>query len=180
MAIDSISPISANNTPGNSLYGAYSQSPAPSTDAKTSGELSPEEQQEVQELKDRDAEVRRHEQAHITAGGKYVRSGPHYEYTTGPDGQRYAVGGEVELDISPIPNEPEATITKAEVVKNAALAPEKPSAQDYRVASSADKMALDARGELAEQQAAEKQSGYDKTGQPAEPPSTSRIFNVAI
>ena len=89
-------------------------------------QLSKEEQQEVAKLKQRDAEVRAHEQAHIAAGGHYVRGGANYEYQTGPDGKRYAVGGEVSIDTSPVPDDPQATITKMQTVRRAALAPAKP------------------------------------------------------
>ena len=112
------------------------------------GELTREEQEEVRKLKARDAEVRRHEQAHVAAGGDLVLSGPSYEYRTGPDGRRYAVGGEVQIDTSP-EDDPEDTIEKAERIVRAALAPAEPSNQDRRVASQARSMALQARMELA-------------------------------
>jgi len=114
------------------------------------GELTKEEQQEVQELKQRDAEVRRHEQAHLAAGGRYVRGGANFEYTRGPDGRQYATGGEVSIDVSPA-RTPEATITKAQVVRRAALAPAQPSAQDRGVAASASQMESKARSEVAKQ-----------------------------
>ena len=56
-------------------------------------ELTRAEVQELSKLEKRDREVRAHEQAHIMAGGQYVRGGAHYEYQKGPDGQSYAVGG---------------------------------------------------------------------------------------
>ena len=113
--------------------------------------LTDEERREVEELKKRDAEVKRHEQAHFRAGGQYA-SPPKYEYTTGPDGQRYAVGGSVEIDTSAVPGDPEATLQKARIIKRAALAPEEPSAQDRRVAREADNMATDAQREMVEEQ----------------------------
>ncbi len=121
--------------------------------ASTAGparELTPEEQEQVKELEKRDAEVRRHEQAHKAAAGQYARGGAKYEYEKGPDGRPYAVGGEVEIDTSPVPNDPAATIRKAEIIKRAALAPAEPSPQDLRVASEADAMKAKARKELAE------------------------------
>lgn len=178
VTIESISAIS------NSTAAApFSQTaPQPQQDAaKTTTDLSPEDQERVRELKERDAEVRRHEQAHMAAGGQYVTSGPTYSYKTGPDGQRYATGGEVGLDIAPIPDDPEATLEKAKVVKKAALAPEQPSGQDYRVAANADKMALKARGELAEQEASEPESsGYNQAGQATKAESAPRIFDFSV
>lgn len=74
--------------------------------------LTEEEVEQVRELEARDREVRQHEQAHVAAGGPYVTSGPNYEFEEGPDGRRYAVGGNVGIDVSP-EDTPEATITKA-------------------------------------------------------------------
>ena len=113
--------------------------------------ITPEEEKEIEELEDRDAEVKRHEQAHFQAGGKYA-SAPKYEYQTGPDGKRYAVGGSVDIDLSEIPGDPQATLEKARVIKRAALAPEDPSVQDRKVAREADQMAARAQRQLSEQQ----------------------------
>lgn len=109
--------------------------------------LAEAERQEVQALKARDQEVRRHEQAHASAGGVYAGA-PKYEFTTGPDGGRYAVGGEVSIDASPVPGDPQATLEKAQTVRRAALAPAEPSEQDRRVAAEASQMAAQARVEL--------------------------------
>lgn len=93
-----------------------------------------QEQLEIAELASRDREVRAHEQAHAAVGGAYAGA-PTYTYSRGPDGKRYAIGGEVSIDSSPIPNDPEATLRKMELVQRAALAPAEPSAQDLRVAA---------------------------------------------
>src|SRR5579871_6985549 len=69
-----------------------------------------------------DRHVRAHEQAHLAAAGPYAIGGPSYSYAMGPDGHRYAVGGEVSLDTSPDPSDPEATIEKAKVIQAAANA----------------------------------------------------------
>ena len=109
--------------------------------------LTEEEQRVVAELKRIDAEVRRHEQAHMNAGGQYTGQAT-YTYETGPDGGRYAVAGEVPIDTAPVPDDPEATIDKMEVVIRAALAPAEPSAQDQRVASSARQTIVAAQADL--------------------------------
>lgn len=101
------------------------------------------------ELSARDREVRAHEQAHVAAGGALITSGPSYTYQTGPDRRRYAVGGEVGIDTSPVRGDPEATLDKAARIVAAALAPAQPSAQDYRVAGQAQQMAGQARVEIA-------------------------------
>ncbi|MBD5626421.1 MAG: catalase [Desulfovibrio sp.] len=99
--------------------------------------LSPEAQAQLRELKQRDAEVRAHEKAHMAAGGQYVAGGPSYEYQRGPDGRQYAIGGHVSIDASSIPDDPEASAAKARQVRRAALAPGEPSAQDRAVAAKA-------------------------------------------
>lgn len=126
-------------------------------DSKASKPLSPEEDKQVSELKLRDRQVRAHEQAHVAAGGQYVRGGASYEYQTGPDGKRYAVGGEVSIDTSS-EKSPEATIAKMEVVKRAALAPADPSAQDRSVAAAASQKQLEAQMEMAAQSTGEPSS----------------------
>lgn len=108
-----------------------------------------QEQQQIASLASRDREVRSHEQAHAAVGGAYAGA-PSYTYQRGPDGQTYAVGGEVGIDVSPIPGDPQATLRKMEVVQRAALAPAEPSAQDRRVAAQAQAQASQARTELAE------------------------------
>ena len=113
--------------------------------------LDREQQAEVETLKKRDREVRAHEQAHIAAGGSLVRGGAVFEYKTGPDGKRYAVGGEVSIDTSEVPNDPQATLRKAAQIKRAALAPAQPSPQDYRVAAQAAQMEARAAMELMRQ-----------------------------
>jgi hypothetical protein len=106
------------------------------------------EQQEIESLKQRDQEVRAHEQAHAAVGGQYAGS-PQYEFQTGPDGQRYAVGGEVSIDIGEEPTA-EQTLRKMQQVKAAALAPAEPSPQDLRVATEATQKAFEARNEITE------------------------------
>ncbi len=109
--------------------------------------LSSEAEAVVAELKARDQEVRNHEQAHMAAGAG-LTSGPTYTYQTGPDGHRYAVGGEVQIDTGTVAGDPEATIKKAEQVRKAALAPANPSAQDMAVAASATQTIAVAQAEL--------------------------------
>ena len=112
-----------------------------------SRELSAEQQRQVQELREIDRKVRAHEQAHIAAGGDLVRGGATYTYQVGPDDKRYAVGGEVSIDASP-GKTPEETIPKAQHIRETALAPAEPSAQDRSVASAASRMEADAQLEL--------------------------------
>jgi len=126
-----------------------SRFPPPSRIAGESKELSPKEQEEVEKLRERDREVHEHEQAHKMAGGQYTIGAPNYEYKTGPDRKRYAVAGEVKIDSSPVKGNPEATIKKAKIVHQAALAPKNPSQQDRQVAAKASAMERTAQIELA-------------------------------
>lgn len=126
-------------------------------------ELSPEAQKEIQKLKARDTEVKAHEAAHMAAGGGLVRGGASYSYERGPDGQMYAVGGEVSLDASEVPDDPAATLAKAQRLKGAALAPASPSPQDRVVAAQAGAMAAKASAELAKQRQEEAVGGGEKT-----------------
>jgi hypothetical protein len=122
-------------------------------EASPGGDLTPDEEKIVSELRSRDAEVRSHESAHMAAGGG-LTSGMSLSYQVGPDGKRYAVGGEVSIDASP-GNTPEETVLKAQRIRAAALAPAEPSAQDRSVAARAGQMETDARGKLRLQRAAE-------------------------
>lgn len=126
---------------------------------------------EVEALKSRDQEVRVHEQAHRAVGGQYA-SAATFTMRKGPDGKEYAVGGEVQIDISPISGEPAATITKMQQVRSAALAPAQPSGQDRSVAARASQLEAEARSELASIQAA-KLSSLGKSDPSGNEPSTS-------
>ncbi|MGJ8691725.1 MAG: putative metalloprotease CJM1_0395 family protein [Thalassotalea sp.] len=105
------------------------------------------EQQEINELAQRDREVRSHELAHAAVGGPHTGP-PNYSFTVGPDGKKYATGGEVSVDLSTVSGDPQATITKLQKVHSAALAPANPSVQDTRVASQAARLILQAQSEL--------------------------------
>ncbi len=114
-------------------------------------ELSDKEKQAVDDLKKRDSAVRNHEQAHLSAGGGLVKGGASYTYQIGPDGNRYAIGGEVQIDISSVPNDHNATIAKMQRVKAAAMAPSDPSSQDRAVAAKSSQLEAQARSESSSQ-----------------------------
>jgi len=138
----------------------------PAAGKKASGEpLNEAEQRQVDELKEIDAKVRAHEQAHAAAGGPHA-SAPSYEFTTGPDGKRYATSGEVQIDTSPEKN-PEATIRKMDIVIRAALAPADSSAQDKQVARQAQQQRAQAQVELSKQREAERNEASGKTDENA-------------
>ena len=132
------------------------------TPAGLADALSEAEQRQVAELAKRDREVRAHEMAHVAAGAGLVTRGASYTYQTGPDGQRYAIGGEVGIDTSP-GRTPEETLAKAERIRAAALAPAEPSGQDRQVAAQAARMANDARLEIARREFAQGDTGTEAT-----------------
>jgi hypothetical protein len=113
--------------------------------------LTPEQQEQLAKLKERDREVRVHEEQHAARAGAYAEGGPRYEYQAGPDGKQYAVGGHVDVDTSPVQGNPQATLEKARILQQAALAPAEPSGADRSVAAQAAQMARDAARQLAEE-----------------------------
>ncbi len=113
--------------------------------------LTDEELLKLTELKQRDSEVRTHEQAHISAAGAYASGGASFSFTTGPNGKRYATGGEVSIDMSK-EDSPAATILKMQKVRRAALAPANPSSADRSIAAQASAKESQARKELQDQE----------------------------
>lgn len=173
--VSSVAPraAGASDTPGGPVDGlkspltqqedavAFSQEALARQAQAGAGELTEEEQREVQRLQQRDREVRQHEAAHVAAAGRYARGGAQLQFSRGPDGRQYATGGEASIDVSP-ESTPEATIAKAQIVRRAALAPAEPSPQDRRVAAQASQLELKARQELAKQQTEEGTSSAEK------------------
>ena len=96
----------------------------------------------------RDAVVRSHEKAHLSALGPYAASLVDYSTVKGADGRAYATGGSIKVDLSPVPGDPEASLRKARAVLAAAEAPGDPSAADRAVAAKAYRLMRDAAREL--------------------------------
>lgn len=114
------------------------------------------EERAEQKLKQIDTKVRAHERAHSAAGGAYAGT-PSYKFTEGPNGKRYAVSGEVQIDASPVRDNPEETIRKMEVVISAALAPADPSSQDLAVARQAQTTRAQAQAAINKKHEAERE-----------------------
>lgn len=138
------------------------------SDVSSDIKLSEDELKMIEELKSRDREVKAHEQAHKAVGGQYTGA-ISYNYQSGPDGKRYAVGGEVPIDVSPVSGDPQATITKMTIVRAAATAPAEPSAQDLAVAAQASMLLSEAQAELAKSKS-EELTNKDLSNQEAEEP----------
>lgn len=152
---EAVAPVEPTEQSASDARSPESPAAGQETEEAGAGDLTPEEEAVVRELQQRDAEVRRHEQAHAAVGGPYAGA-PSYDYQRGPDNRLYAVGGEVSIDTSPIPGDPQATIAKAQQVRRAALAPSEPSPQDRQVAVEAQQMITRARAELRDEQAEER------------------------
>lgn len=169
----SVSPVGA------SVAFAYASTTAPRREAAAApaterAGLSEADLRVISALQTSDRVVHAHEMAHMAAGAGLVTRGASYTYQTGPDGQRYAVGGEVGIDVSP-GRTPQESLAKAERIRAAALAPAEPSAQDLQVAASAAQMASEARLEIsagaASGTASRAEAAYAAAG--ADPQATS-------
>ncbi|QIJ04604.1 hypothetical protein GII14_10880 [Shewanella chilikensis] len=110
-------------------------------------------EREIDSLMKRDTQVRSHEQAHAAVGGIHAGQ-PAFEFEKGPDGKRYAVEGEVQIDVSVVNGDPLATMAKMKQVYAAAMAPVDPSVADIRVAAEAMRKYNQAREEAGTQRLA--------------------------
>ena len=86
----------------------------------------------LDKFRNKDSEVRTHEQAHASIG--HTTSPISYNYQEGPDGKMYAVGGSVRLDTS-IPDDPKAAAFKLDMIQKAASGPSNLSSADGAIAS---------------------------------------------
>ncbi|MBO2628654.1 hypothetical protein JKK45_10255 [Shewanella algae] len=110
-------------------------------------------EREIDSMMKRDTQVRSHEQAHAAVGGIHAGQ-PAFEFEKGPDGKRYAVEGEVQIDVSVVNGDPLATMAKMKQVYAAAMAPVDPSMADIRVAAEAMRKYNQAREEAGTQRLA--------------------------
>jgi len=92
-------------------------------------------QRVLDRLKNRDNEVKIHEQLHSSLAT--ITTPISYNYQVGPDGKLYAVGGSVRFDTS-IPKDETAAIQKLDELQKAASAPEGLSKADSFIASAAN------------------------------------------
>ncbi|MEY4589518.1 MAG: hypothetical protein RL497_1594 [Pseudomonadota bacterium] len=133
---------------------------------------------QLKQLASRDREVRAHELAHKAAAGSYGGA-IRFEYQRGPDGNRYAVGGEVDIDTSP-ESSPEATLAKARTIQRAANAPAQPSDQDRAVAAQAVQMAQQALQQIAESRQVESRQESSRSVERADKKASSDTFAVEL
>ncbi len=161
-AIEEISPVTGKSQYPSGLDETTGEEKAAQESKKTApGDLSPDQERAVQELRARDREVRAHEQAHKIVGGKYAGA-ISYSYQEGPDGKQYAIGGSVPIDVSP-ESTPEATVAKMRVVIAAALAPAEPSGPDRAVAQTAQAQLMQASADARAEKQAEAAQVFEKS-----------------
>ena len=122
----------------------------PELNAAEDTNLSEHEKKKVRELKDTDTRVRAHEMAHKAAAGSLAAGGPYYDLQKGPDGQNYAVGGEVPIRL-PRTDDYSQALKDAQQAERAALAPADPSPEDYAAAAAFRQRAVEARAKLAKE-----------------------------
>ena len=97
------------------------------------------------ELRRADAGVRNHEGLHFRAAGGIASGLPEYDFVKGPDGQYYAVGGQVDVQTTST-SDPEKARRDANTFAHAATASSDASAQDNQAARGALARAAEAYG----------------------------------
>ncbi|WP_114087983.1 putative metalloprotease CJM1_0395 family protein [Thalassospira profundimaris] len=97
--------------------------------AKSLSEMNDAERAEVARLQARDSAVKQEEKGHAAAAGQYA-SAPQYQYTIGPDGKAYAIGGHVDVSIRSHGGAAGDTRSALAALQNAALSPNAPSGAD--------------------------------------------------
>jgi len=158
-----VAPTDVSNQDAQQYHALKTDNSASTGDKKTQ-ELSESDLKVISELKQRDAEVKAHEAAHLAAAGGIATGGAIFEYQQGPDGVRYAVGGEVNIDTSAVPGDPAATLRKADTIRRTALAPAQPSSPDMQVAASAAAMAAQAQIQLLQKNQDTQNGNKDQLG----------------
>jgi len=103
-------------------------SSSPTGSSSSAANLDPAEKAVVSQLQARDSAVRQEEEAHAAAAGPYG-SAPQYTYQIGPDGNAYAIGGHVDVNVS-VSGSAEDRDRALATLQNAALAPNAPSGAD--------------------------------------------------
>jgi hypothetical protein len=121
-------------------------------------ELTIKEKLEILQLEQLERSVREHEQAHLRTARDLAIGKPSFEYKEGPDGKKYVVNGEVNIDSSPVSGDAEATLEKAIKIQRTALAPSDPSPKDLQVAARARIMESKAHRKLAREKQFENDS----------------------
>ncbi len=91
-------------------------------------------------------QIQRHVESHLAVSTQHS-SPPNYRYRPF-DGDLYVVSGDVQFDTSSEPNDPQATLEKAQLIRMASMAPTDPTLQDRNASQQAIMMAAQAKGEI--------------------------------
>lgn len=109
----------------------------------------PQAESETSQMESRSRRIVEHENRHAAilrdAPDNTADAKPQFVHKQGPDGRKYAVAGEVNTDLKPIPGNPHATEQKAESVYRSALGNADRSQSDYDAARQAMFVAQEAR-----------------------------------
>lgn len=92
-------------------------------------------QRVLNRFKNKDSEIRNHEQLHASLGT--TTTPINYSYQVGPDGKLYATGGYVRFDTS-LPKDKDAAIQKLNELESASSAPKDLSRADSSIAQAAN------------------------------------------
>jgi hypothetical protein len=142
--------------------------------------LSLNEKLEVRKLEQMDRSVREHERAHLRAARDMAIGDASFRYETGPDGNKYAVGGEVDIDITAVGGDTQATIEKAFKARTTAMAPSDPSPRDIQAAAKAMAMESKAYRRLSREQELEAAANNKESGKMTPPGVNAYRANMDI
>lgn len=126
-------PAEASEKPGASRRALAAREDRAAAVARLPAQLTAAEEEAVERLRQRAAEVRQEETAHAAVAGDLA--GPiEYVYQRGPDGRQYAVGGSVGIHAAAASGDPAELRRVGARLAAAATAPTSPSARDYATA----------------------------------------------
>lgn len=111
------------------------------TETKTGNNSNERKQLELSQT-----QIQRHIESHRAVTTQHS-SPPNYQYQP-LDGALYIVLGDVVFDTSAEPNNPQATLEKAQLIRMASMAPIDPSLQDRNASQQAMMMVTQAKGEI--------------------------------
>ena len=106
--------------------------------------LSPEQRQQLLEVKRREGSEARDQTKGRFAGAK------NYHAQVGANGHYYVTAGWIPLELSPVPNDPAGTVAKMRAVRRAALTPLESGDADRELALNADRAILSAKSNMVE------------------------------
>ena len=93
-------------------------------------------------------QIQRHVESHLAVTVTTQHSSPpNYQYSS-LDGELYVVSDDVVFDTSSEPNDPQATLEKAQLIRMASMAPTDPTPQDRKASQQAIMMAAQEKSEI--------------------------------